>query len=350
MGNSCNTYQLNHNTNSTNGANSTITSQVYSALSLWNPAHLQVKNRSGHSRALLTQTKEYYWNLKKDLGNGGFERFFFSNLSFTRLSCQLTEQLSLENECSTDQFGFHIILRGKSDYEFFEMNKKVTLQPPQVWIQNGSLGKFRITLPANQTLKKISIFLDKAYLNELYAYHPNNQLLKCLTANNNAIFQPLRHVPNKIFELTNELLALPCSSDKLAQVNLQGQCLTLASILLSDTLNNTTLESCDKTAARLAAIKVKIYIEENPASSKTINELARFSGTNACYLKYEFKQLTGVTIHQYRLKIRMQQALQMLSDNQTSVHIIAAQLGFGSTDYFIKVFKSYFGHHPKMFR
>lgn len=327
-----------------------------SALSIWTANH--------HDKTRDTPKKEfkdtpydndssgvYSWHIKKEFGKGSFERFCFSDISLTRLNCQFTHELDFANEHSAEQLGFHIILRGTSHYEFYDRGKKAKLQSPQVWIQNGRLGKFRVIIPAHQILKKISICIDKGYLQELYDHHPNNHLLEYLTANHLALYKPLSYVPSKVFELTQQLLELPCPSGKLAPMTLQGHCLTLVSMLLSDGLRDISDQQRQgMSLAKLAALKVKHYLDTQPSSNMTIEELARFAGTNACYLKYEFKALTTLTIHQYRQRARMQLALQLLGDEQQSLHIIAQQLGFNNTDYFIKVFKTYFGHHPKAFR
>lgn len=327
-----------------------------SSLSIWTPTHLDkaidiqkkgIKDTPSNKDSL----DVYSWHIKEEFGKGSFECFCFNDISLTRLHCQLTRKIDFVNNHSADQLGFHIILTGTSNYEFYNRNTKANVQSPQVWTQNGNLGKFRIIIPSDQTLKKISICINKGYLKELYDYHPNNDLLEYLTTSHLALFKPLSYVPTKVFELTKELLELPYNSSKLAQMNLQGQCLTLVSMLLSDGLKDISAQQHhEKSVTKLATLKVKNFLDANPSSNKTIEELARFSGINSCYLKYEFKKLTKLTIHQYRQQAKMQLALQLLGDKQKSLHIIAQQLGFNNTDYFIKVFKAYFDQHPKAFR
>ena len=117
------------------------------------------------------------WEIKKTLGFGFCEHSKFAQMSVTRLDFHLHHNLESNKESSLAQLGFHIILRGESHYEFYDRGEKPTVGWPQVWVQNGKLGSFKISAPANQNLQKISIFLDEEYLDYLYKHHPNNQLL-----------------------------------------------------------------------------------------------------------------------------------------------------------------------------
>ncbi len=78
----------------------------------------------------------------------------------------------------------------------------------------------------------------------------------------------------------------------------------------------------------------------------TIRQLAKRVHTNECYLKKDFKTLTGMTIGDYRKHKRMQQAVILLKQGVTTPDI-ANQLGFNSHDYFLKTFVKFYQCQPR---
>lgn len=87
---------------------------------------------------------------------------------------------------------------------------------------------------------------------------------------------------------------------------------------------------------------IDLHIEENV----TIRDLARKVAINECYLKKGFKAITGKTIHDYRLSVRMERAQKMLTESGNTVTDVALALGFSSISHFSTAFKKYTGMKP----
>jgi AraC-like DNA-binding protein len=87
---------------------------------------------------------------------------------------------------------------------------------------------------------------------------------------------------------------------------------------------------------------IDLHIEENV----TIRDLARKVAINECYLKKGFKAITGKTIHDYRLSVRMERAQKMLTESGNTVTDVAMALGFSSISHFSTAFKKYTGLKP----
>lgn len=63
-----------------------------------------------------------------------------------------------------------------------------------------------------------------------------------------------------------------------------------------------------------------------------------------------FRQIMGVSPHQYFLKMRLEQAQGYLQDSDLSIAQIAQLTGFEDALYFSRLFKKYFGVAPSSYR
>lgn len=94
----------------------------------------------------------------------------------------------------------------------------------------------------------------------------------------------------------------------------------------------------------------KSWLEENIYSPLTLPEIARTVGTNEFKLKKGFKELFGVTVFDYLLKIRMERARQFLMETSKPITEIAYLTGYSSHSSFTNAFTKHFGYAPKYLR
>lgn len=92
--------------------------------------------------------------------------------------------------------------------------------------------------------------------------------------------------------------------------------------------------------------KVKQYIKRNYQKPIRVSEIAASLYHSPHYIGNVFAQVNGMTIKEYTLQYKMQKALWLLQNANTSVADIAGRLGYDSAHYFSKCFKSYFGFTP----
>jgi len=143
------------------------------------------------------------------------------------------------------------------------------------------------------------------------------------------------------------LINFPHPKNQLEYVALQGYCYAVIGEVLSRTLQNSTA----MISVRLgSAERVKSLIDSNVKNNQTIRQLANFSGTNECYLKKEFKALTGCSIVDYRQKQRMLYAQHLLGRGMLNLDALASEVGYQNTDHFIRIFRRHTGVHPKEFK
>ncbi|NOT38387.1 MAG: helix-turn-helix transcriptional regulator [Saprospiraceae bacterium] len=94
--------------------------------------------------------------------------------------------------------------------------------------------------------------------------------------------------------------------------------------------------------------KAKDFIVSNLDQNITIPVVANFVGTNQCYLKKGFKEVTGQTIFEFLQENRMVKARFLLRTTSTSIQDIASIVGYASLSSFSQTYKNYFGLTPSM--
>jgi len=97
--------------------------------------------------------------------------------------------------------------------------------------------------------------------------------------------------------------------------------------------------------------KVIRYIKENfHCNQLTLQEVADNSGISYHYLSRLFKKELKTTFAQFRNKVRMEAATNLLKDRRLSVSQVSFACGFEDPAYFCKVFRGTFGSSPIRFR
>ncbi len=95
---------------------------------------------------------------------------------------------------------------------------------------------------------------------------------------------------------------------------------------------------------------IKNLLLQNPAEKYTIDKLASEAGLNRHKLTYGFKQMTGYSIHQFLIKTRMENAIELLIKAEKPIKEIAGLNGYHNTQNFFTAFKKYFGLTPVKFQ
>lgn len=92
------------------------------------------------------------------------------------------------------------------------------------------------------------------------------------------------------------------------------------------------------------------YIHNNYMNKITLEELAKRFNTNRTTLSKEFKTVTGETVVDYLIKIRIQVAAGMLRDTYLTVIVIIERVGFSNISHFNRVFQKYTHCLPSEYR
>jgi len=88
------------------------------------------------------------------------------------------------------------------------------------------------------------------------------------------------------------------------------------------------------------------YIHKNFGKNYSFDELCRILSISPSYMRSKFKKYTGVTISEYRDRLRISSAREMLESGHFTLKEIAAHLGYCDAYHFSKSFKAAIGLSP----
>lgn len=99
-----------------------------------------------------------------------------------------------------------------------------------------------------------------------------------------------------------------------------------------------------------AVAEVLNFIASHYATPIKNSDLAELTGYHEYYLNRLFLRHTGMSIHQYILAQRMDEARKLLCDTAFPLSHVAAAVGFGSPAHFASHFKKEMGISPSLYR
>ena len=94
----------------------------------------------------------------------------------------------------------------------------------------------------------------------------------------------------------------------------------------------------------------KSIIDKDPASHIHIPMLANKAGINEFKLKIGFRELFHTSPYQYRLRLCLERAKELLEETDDTIDQIAAKVGFDTYNGFSTAFKKAFTISPTVYR
>ncbi|HEY8314406.1 MAG TPA: AraC family transcriptional regulator [Candidatus Baltobacteraceae bacterium] len=88
------------------------------------------------------------------------------------------------------------------------------------------------------------------------------------------------------------------------------------------------------------------YIHDNAAHDLPLSNLAQIAGLSASHFRKLFKKSTGVSVHQYVIRARVERAVHLLSLGKVSVSDVASQTGFANQSHMARWVQHYTGAVP----
>jgi two-component system response regulator YesN len=96
--------------------------------------------------------------------------------------------------------------------------------------------------------------------------------------------------------------------------------------------------------------KLEEFLAERRGGGGSLRELAGEFNLSPCHFCKVFKTQTGLTFTEYRTRVRIERARQLLAGGQLRISEVAFEAGFNSIPHFNRVFRSYVGTAPSEFR
>ena len=93
-----------------------------------------------------------------------------------------------------------------------------------------------------------------------------------------------------------------------------------------------------------------MFIEKNYAHGISAADVIRITGRSSAFAERVFRQKTGFSIQAYLTRVRMAEAVRLLTTTDRMVKEIALLCGYRSAQYFCRAFTSFHGRRPLSLR
>jgi len=125
---------------------------------------------------------------------------------------------------------------------------------------------------------------------------------------------------------------------------------SLALTLVCRSLGPRTTHPVGSTRARQRLVdRAKLLLASDLTRRWTLGDIASEVGGSPVYLTQAFKQVEGMPLYRYHLRLRLARALDLIADCE-DVAALALDLGFSSHSHFSAAFRQAYGRTPSEFR
>ncbi len=129
---------------------------------------------------------------------------------------------------------------------------------------------------------------------------------------------------------------------------LEGE--SLALVLVHRAIGPRTVRIAGASAARQKLVeRAKVVLAGDLARRWTLAEIAADVGVSPVYLTQSFRQVEGVSLYRYQLRLRLARALDRLA-GEDDLSTLAQDLGFSSHSHFAAAFQQAYRRSPSAFR
>src|SRR5690606_36936516 len=121
-------------------------------------------------------------------------------------------------------------------------------------------------------------------------------------------------------------------------------------VLASRALGPRTAHAAGASSARQRLVeRTKLVLAGDLARRWTLGEIAAQVGVSPVYLTECFRQVEGVPLYRYQVRLRLARALDRLAERE-DLSALALELGFSSHSHFAASFQQAYGRTPSAFR
>ena len=152
------------------------------------------------------------------------------------------------------------------------------------------------------------------------------------------------HHPEKMIDLLEEIILLNETADR--PLLLHSRLLAFLELLLYDSEIPRVYGGNHYPIVKRA----KQYMEQHYASPVRLEDIAAFLNLSPIYFHNLFTGACGCTPHEFLLQKRIAESKKLLWDSSVCLSQIAERCGFGSQQYFSKIFKKATGLPPGKYR
>jgi two-component system response regulator YesN len=155
------------------------------------------------------------------------------------------------------------------------------------------------------------------------------------------------------FQVLNTLVPGRRVSDDIGALSFLSRNKSIEDILvITGQVFNSIADKVDSDSSPVSILvqKARQLVEAHLSEGITIRRIADRLEVSTNYLQAIFRQETGLSMHQYIISTRVEQAKKLLVTTSKPVYEISSDVGYKDKDYFAKVFSSATGLTPQEYR
>ncbi len=294
------------------------------------------------------------FNIPPDHGEGFFSQIQFSdNILITYYELLLNEPTTIIRKKSANINIIPIIFWLSNSGIKQELNtekKEIGKDSPNGIFLPANSIETKYTFPKGVLVKNITLFIDKNWLQENILEQNNYLNNVILSSSDFFLFEDISYKMSEVLSQMEKTIKNKMNHP-LSKIHLYANTLSLIHLLFEKILNRPVNSQIVKITPHdiKQLFKVKdILIQEYISIPKTVS-LAKESGISERKLQRLFKQVFGISIYQFAMNIKMNEARKMLSTKKYSVSEVGYMVGYSNLSHFTEKFKEYFGITPKSF-
>ena len=206
---------------------------------------------------------------------------------------------------------------------------------PQPWFQR---------LPAGAKQRAVSVVMTEQFFAEQNIVLPPNGWDRIATEIRGKIFIP------KIELILRDMKNIQINKDAFDSM-LRAKMMEIFALLLDYSFEK---EKSDSSAiskkSRETAKRALLILNDNYVHPPVINVLADSLGVDVATLQKAFKQITGQTVYEYIVALRMENALSLFENKSLTIEGVAKAVGYQSKANFYRAFEKAYGFKPNELR
>lgn len=198
----------------------------------------------------------------------------------------------------------------------------------------------------SQPYERFYIYLSKEFLNSISTNEYNfTEKLAHLSAEGSHLLHPGEQEVLSLVPMADEIIQ--AARDPAPGATLANRCrMVIFLIHLLDILEESVIVTNDKEATRMN--QLIRYINQNASAPLPLDHLSDVFGISKYALLHEFKNYTGMSIHQYILTRRVILAQQLIQQG-AKPHQVCEQCGFSDYASFYRAFRARTGKSPTQY-
>ncbi|RXJ91212.1 AraC family transcriptional regulator [Arcobacter sp. CECT 8983] len=290
-------------------------------------------------------------NIKKKFGRGIIIKYDIGNgIAIFARNFTLNEDIILTEESDIPGACFIFNLENNLTFNYKD-KKEYILKKNHFFIELAS-NKFYCEIPIKKDEPFLTIFLavkDTLFLKLASSIENIHDYMNKAFCQSYYILEGLE-IDTLQLELFNEFKDKTYFEDILKNIYLESKTTKLLHYSIEKVSKNLNAPLVNFNKNRILSLeRAKEMIMQKYDEKLSIKEIAYKSAINECYLKKDFKEYFGMTIHEMLQKRRLEISKQLLQED-FCVKEVAFKVGYKHTSNFSKIFKKQFNISPAKYK